>query len=158
MSTPRQKPVIWTIGHGLAKPELVRGILDAAGIKAVIDVRSVPYSRRNLPFSKGKLHPLVNSWGMEYLWLGTNLGGLDAHVSQYFEDACDQVAMLARHKPVVLLCSESVWRGCHRDYLLAGPFQKRGFEVVHLLHDGTSAPAPTLEQRVAASHEQPPLF
>lgn len=157
MSTPEPKPLIWTVGHGLAKPELIRSILEPAGIRAVIDVRSIPYSRRNLPFSKGKIKQLVNSWGLEYLWLGENLGGLDQHVSQYFEDACDQVALLARHKRTVLLCSESGWKGCHRDYMLAGPFQDRGFDVVHLLHDGTSQPAPTLEQRLKQA-DQPKLF
>lgn len=148
---------LWTIGHGLAKPELIRVLLEAERIDVVIDVRSKPWSQRNPSFNRARLKTAVESWDMEYLWLGENLGGLDQHTAQHLAEACDQVAALARQKRVVLLCSESHWQNCHRDYLLAGEFQARGLTVVHLLHDRTAVKAPTLAHRISTA-DQDRLF
>jgi uncharacterized protein (DUF488 family) len=133
---------IYTAGHGAASLELFRGILEAAGVTLVVDVRSKPYSKWHPQYSRAELSHTLGLWSIQYQWRGANLGGFGENVR--FGETVHEVAELAQSRTIALLCSEARPENCHRRTMLAPAFQGEGLDVVHLLHDGTSTTEPQI--------------
>ena len=66
---------IWTVGHSSHPLHRFLELLAAAGVTAVADVRSAPYSRRFRHFSREPLRAALAEGGIAYVWLGDALGG-----------------------------------------------------------------------------------
>lgn len=68
---------LYTVGHSTRSvPELVE-LLREAGVKLLVDVRTVPRSRTNPQFNTEALAAeLPRDHGVAYEWLGRGLGGL----------------------------------------------------------------------------------
>lgn len=56
-----------TIGHGTATESELAGLLHGAGVEFVVDVRSVPGSRRNPQFSRAQLEVWMPAAGLGQL-------------------------------------------------------------------------------------------
>ena len=67
--------VVSTVGHSTHPIEEFIGILRAHGIRRLVDVRTIPRSRRNPQFSRENLPASLETAGIEYLHL-PGLGGL----------------------------------------------------------------------------------
>src|SRR5436190_18811059 len=65
---------IYTVGHSTRSQDQLLEILHAAGIGAVVDVRSFPSSRRHPEFNRGALEQWLPEAGIDYLHFG-ELGG-----------------------------------------------------------------------------------
>ena len=66
---------IYTVGHSTrALAELI-GVLKAHGIELLADIRSFPASARHPQFNKENLEQALRQSGIEYFWLGRELGG-----------------------------------------------------------------------------------
>ena len=63
-----------TVGHGTATESELAGLLHGAGVEFVVDVRSVPGSRRNPQFSRAQLEMWMPAAGLGYRW-EPHLGG-----------------------------------------------------------------------------------
>lgn len=147
-------PTILTVGHSTKPIAAFLELMKGARVEVVVDVRSRPYSRFNPQYNKQALMAELQQAGIEYEWLGKNLGGLDGNVN--FAEAIDDVAYMARHKTVVIMCSEGPHIKCHRNYMLTPEFQAKGVEVLHLQWTGEMVPAtPT---KVGDTPEMDPLF
>ena len=72
--------------------------------------------------------------------MGRTLGGKPLPAAEQLAAGLDELTGLCASSHVVLLCAEGDPRRCHRDHLLAPALAERGYEVVHILPDGATAP------------------
>lgn len=139
---------IFTIGHGSRKKDTFIDLLNKFQIQILIDVRSVPYSRYHPQFRQKQLQSDLQSSGIEYLFLGNELGGrpenpdlynsgeLDYSLvrnTSFYQERIEQVVnVLKKGIKVTLMCSESNPNECHRKHLLSEDFAKRGIKILHI--------------------------
>jgi uncharacterized protein (DUF488 family) len=152
---------VWTIGHSNRPLGDFLDVLDAQGIRCIIDVRRFPGSRRQPEYGREALRDSLAARGIDYLWL-PSLGGRrkphpdspnDAWRNESFRGYADHMesaefaegfaAVLdaARRAPTVLMCAEALWWRCHRS-MIADALQVRGIEVLHIMGAGEAAPHP----------------
>ena len=143
---------VYTIGHSTRELTELISILQAHGIKTLVDVRSFPMSRRLPHFNHENLEKELPASGIEYVWLKA-LGGrrkrqmrespnvalrndsfrnyADYMLTPEFKAGIDQLLRIAEGGPVAIMCAERVYFRCHRmlvsDYLAA-----HGHEVLHI--------------------------
>ncbi len=141
------KKTIYTLGTSNRSLEEFLGILQAYGIRQVIDVRRFPVSSRFPWFNRENLARVLPQKGLEYIYMGQELGGYrkggyQAHTqSQTFQEALASLEDLATPKPTAIICAERLpWR-CHRRHI-AQALEKRGWRVIHILdRDRTWTPS-----------------
>lgn len=157
-----KKITIFTIGHSNHETDWFVDLLERCSIECVVDVRSVPYSRWRPQFNKKEIAPLLNGRGMDYVFLGNELGGRvenpkyyskgrivyekilsDDNMSSPFRSGIWKVTELSRRKRIVLMCAEKDPLQCHRALLIArelvGPRDDgHDREVRHILANGQS--------------------
>jgi uncharacterized protein (DUF488 family) len=164
--------VVFTIGHSTRAIAAFVRVLKAHGVKRVIDVRTIPRSRHNPQFSRGRLSPALHNSRIHYRHL-PGLGGLrrarpnstntawrnasfrgyaDYMQTSDFADSLELCIALATHEPAVLMCAEAVpWR-CHRS-LIADALLARGVEVREIVNAAcTRAHTLTPWARVEGTH------
>jgi uncharacterized protein (DUF488 family) len=143
-------PSIYTIGYEGADVERFTSALKGAGVEVLSDVRAVANSRKR-GFSKNALRDELAVEGIgyrHYIALGTPKPGREAARAGdgaalrriYCDEvlpqaeataALEELAALARERPVCLLCFERDPAFCHRR-LLAERLAERGFTAVDL--------------------------
>lgn len=145
-------PVMLTIGHSTRTLEAFLSLLQAHRVTQVVDVRTVPRSRRNPQFNQETLPDALRAVGIGYVHM-PGLGGLrhpcpnspntgwrnasfqgfaDYMQTQEFEVHLEALLELAGQAQIVLMCAEAVpWR-CHRS-LIADALRVRGIQVEHIL-------------------------
>jgi uncharacterized protein (DUF488 family) len=150
---------VHTVGHSTHPIEQFIGILQAHGIRRLVDVRTIPKSRRNPQFNKESLSASLPAAGIEYLHL-PGLGGLrhprkdstntawrnasfrgyaDYMQTPEFAENLDHLVELAAQAPTAIMCAEAVpWR-CHRS-LIADALAARGISVIEILSATKSQP------------------
>ena len=156
---------LFSIGHSNIPAERFIALLRGAGVDAIADVRSVPFSRFCPWFSAKNLAPLLAGEGMRYLAYGDALGGRPRDAKLYCDGVADYEAMarqpefeaaLARlisdaaRCCVCLMCSEREPLECHRCLLVARALAERQLTIGHILFDGAIEPHAATEQRLLA--------
>lgn len=155
--------MIHTIGHGTLAQEDFLGLVRAAGMTEVVDIRSFPGSRHNPQYARQEMQRWLPESGVRYSWM-RDLGGRRREVpeskhialrhpsfrayadymeTEPFEEAVDELVGLGEDR--VVMCSESVWWRCHRRLLADHLVLIRGIEVLHLMHDGRVVAHPVTE-------------
>jgi uncharacterized protein (DUF488 family) len=152
---PQQKRnfVVFTIGHSTRPIEEFIGLLQSNGIRQLIDIRTIPKSRRNPQFSADSLATSLLAAGVGYTHLkalgglrhprndSVNTGWRNASFRGYadymqtleFEAGLARAVALAKQEPTALMCAEAVpWR-CHRS-LVADALVVRGIEVLEIVN------------------------
>jgi uncharacterized protein (DUF488 family) len=148
--------MLLTYGHGTDPAERTVDILRAAGVSALVDIRTAPGSRRNPQFARAALEEWLPAAGIAYRW-EKRLGGFRRpspdnpdvvwredmfrgyaeHMrSPDFLAAIDAVLAEAETPQVTVMCSESLWWRCHRRLVADFATVARGVDVRHLMHDG----------------------
>src|SRR5215813_1053718 len=158
-------PHLLTIGHSNLPAERFMALLMSAGVTAVADVRSVPFSRWCPWFSAKALTERLVNEGMAYLALGDALGGRPRDPKLYRDGVADYEAMATREEfaaglgrvvdaserqRVCLLCAEREPLDCHRCLLVGRALAERGLALGHIRPDGTIEPHGATEQRLLA--------
>ena len=155
----KKKIVAFTIGHSTRTIEQFIELLKANGIGQLVDIRTIPKSRRNPQFNTDALAASLGASDIAYTHLKA-LGGLrhprcdsindawrnasfrgyaDYMQTPEFAQALDRAIELAAGKPTAFMCAEAVpWR-CHRSPV-ADALLVRGIEVREIV--GSSAPRP----------------
>jgi uncharacterized protein (DUF488 family) len=133
-------------------------LLAPAGVRTLVDVRTIPRSRTNPQFNADLLPRSLAAAGIGYEHIAA-LGGLrsrrrevpketnafwqnasfhnyaDYAMSERFGEGLARLRELAGESACALMCAEGLWWRCHRriiaDYLLAS-----GEEVRHIMPDG----------------------
>jgi uncharacterized protein (DUF488 family) len=156
---------LFSIGHSNIPAERFIGLLRHAGVNAIADVRSTPFSRRFPWFSGKNLATTLAQHGMAYLACGEALGGRPRDAALYRDGVADYEAM-ARQSDfqialdrltaedaqcrICLMCAEREPLDCHRCLLVARSLAERGLTIGHILHDGTVESHTATEQRLLA--------
>jgi len=159
-----------TLGHGTATAEELAALMRGAEIEAIVDVRSVPKSRRHPQFWREAMAEWIPRLaGSSYAW-DAALGGFrtkdrnspnvalrhpsfrayaDYMETPAFLAALDELLAGARDARTAVLCSETLWWRCHRRLIADAATLLRGETVLHLMHDGKLRPhVPTAGARV----------
>jgi uncharacterized protein (DUF488 family) len=162
-------PTVFTIGHSNHPIESFIGLLTRHKVARVADVRSYPGSRWAPQFGGKVLKSSLAVHGLDYVWLGTALGGKrdtpaltkpegkpDYTKIAALDDFRAAIATLAADvasRRVALLCAEGDPMRCHRKHLVGKALRAEGFTVAHILRDGALVTDDELEKRDAL-----PLF
>jgi uncharacterized protein (DUF488 family) len=148
----------YTIGHSSRSIEELMGLLRSVGVRLLVDVRTVPRSRRNPQFNREVLQATLADFHIGYEHLAA-LGGLRGHkrdvspevnafwqnqsfrnyadyaMTKQFRAGLDRLRYLGHQSPSAIMCAEAVWWQCHRriiaDYLMAA-----GEIVFHIMGAG----------------------
>ena len=143
---------IYTVGHSTRSAEEFVALLTAHAIGRLVDVRTIPRSRRNPQFGSEALAATLAEVGIEYLWLRA-LGGLrrprpdsvnsgwrnesfrgyaDYMQTPEFAEAVDELVALGGGDDLAIMCAEAVpWR-CHRS-LIGDALVVRGVDVLDIM-------------------------
>jgi uncharacterized protein (DUF488 family) len=154
-----------TIGHSNLPADRFMTLLASAGVTALADVRSIPFSRWCPWFSGKALAQRLAGENIAYLALGEQLGGRPRDPKLYRNGVADYEAMaarpefvaglervvdeIARHR-VCLLCAEREPLDCHRCLLVGRALTERGLTLGHVRADGTIEPHAATEDRLLA--------
>jgi uncharacterized protein (DUF488 family) len=147
---------IFTIGHsGHPAPHLV-DLLRRHAVITLVDVRSRPYSKWAPQYRREALAQTLDAEGIEYVFLGRELGGrpdgdeyrgpdgkLDParrSLALDFLAGIDQLLAVAARGPTAILCAEEDPEGCHRRRLIAPTLRQRDVAVLHIRGDGRVEP------------------
>jgi len=174
-----ERPPIFTIGHSDRKWGEFVEALQRYAIEVVVDVRTTPYSNRYPQFNADVLEKFLRQEQLKYLKLGKELGArrtephLLSDVRQVwypkvrltpeFKTAVARIEHGASegHR-IALLCMEAEPLECHRFPMIAYQLVRDGFEVQHILRDGTLRAHADVEADMLRKFEkkipQPSLF
>jgi len=149
---PENALTIFTIGHSTRFIAEFLDLLQARGIRQLLDIRTIPKSRRNPQFNTDALAASLAAAKIAYVHMkelgglrhpardSINLGWRNASFRGYadymqtpaFAKALDRAIDLAEKKPTALMCAEAVpWR-CHRS-LVADALLIRGIRVLEII-------------------------
>jgi uncharacterized protein (DUF488 family) len=142
---------VYTVGHSTHHIETFLALLKSAGITAVVDVRSSPYSRLNPQFGKDSLKQSLAAEKIKYVFLGKELGARSSDSSVYrngqvqyeilaetdlFKSGIERVKQGAEKYQVALMCAEKEPLDCHRTILVARKLEEHGICIMHILGSG----------------------
>jgi uncharacterized protein (DUF488 family) len=155
---------LFTIGHSNHEPEAFLALLQQAGVTAVADVRSQPFSRRLPHFSRDALKALLHQHGIAFVFLGKQLGGRPASADLYepegwadyeriratdlFREGLERVIHGLDRFTMALLCGEEDPLDCHRGLMIAPALKERGFPPLHIRKGGRIETTGQFEQRL----------
>jgi uncharacterized protein (DUF488 family) len=153
------KLTVLTIGHSTRSIDEFLSILEAHGVERLVDVRSVPKSRRVPHFNSDALATSLGDKGVGYLHL-KSLGGLrhakkdsvntgwrnasfrgyaDYMRTDEFRAGLERLLQLASEKRTAIMCAEALpWR-CHRS-LIGDALFVRGVNVEDIMTATSTRP------------------
>lgn len=157
---------LFSVGHSNHDlPRLVQ-LLRAAGVNAVADVRSQPYSGRHPHFNRPELSQGLRHHGLAYLFLGDALGGRPQAADLYdpdgrvnyervrktitFQRGLNRLITSLDQYAVAMLCSEEDPLDCHRGLMIAPALVEFGLSPGHLRGDGRIESTAEMESRLLA--------
>jgi uncharacterized protein (DUF488 family) len=148
----RSEPsTIGTVGHSTRTLDELVAVLKGSGVRVLVDVRTVPRSRRHPQFEREALTRSLPARGIDYRHEKA-LGGFrrpdadspnggwehpafrgyaDYMRSPSFAAALERLEAGAREQPTCIMCAEAQWWRCHRR-LIADALVIRGWTVLHL--------------------------
>jgi hypothetical protein len=157
---------LFTIGHSNHETARLTELLRAAGVTAVADVRSQPFSQRYTQFNRPELQRSLADVDIVYAFLGRELGGRPSDSSLYdlegrvnyervrqtkaFREGIERLRHAVEDFTVALLCSEEDPLVCHRGLMIAPALVEEGILPNHLRGDGTTETTAQFEDRLLA--------
>ena len=142
---------LFSIGHSSHPFEAFAGLLHAAGIEVLADVRSQPWSRFHTDYRREVLQEKLHAAGIRYIFMGDALGGRPRDPNLYrdgrvnyaavvqsptFIEGLDRLIALTHTHHVAIMCAERHPADCHRSLLIGNALLSRGADVRHLLAEG----------------------
>jgi uncharacterized protein (DUF488 family) len=151
--------VVFTVGHSTRSFEELVDMLRAHGVERLVDVRTIPRSRRNPQFNRETLATALRNRRIAYRHM-KDLGGLrrpqrdsvnagwrnasfrgyaDYMQTEGFGKALERLVELSADRTTAVMCAEAVpWR-CHRS-LIADALIVRGHEVRDIMSATNAKP------------------
>jgi uncharacterized protein (DUF488 family) len=146
---------LYTIGHSTRPLDEFTAVLRAHSVQALVDIRSLPMSRRLPHFNREALEKTLHEAGIRYVWL-KELGGrrknirddspnvalrnhafrnyADYMLTEDFQRGIAELIELAEQSRTAYMCAERVYLRCHR-MLVSDWLAAHEHEVFHI--DGT---------------------
>ncbi len=143
-------PTLYTIGHSNHEFPAFAELLRQHDIAVVVDVRSSPYSRFHSQFNREPLAAALAGAGIDYMFLGEELGARRAEPQCYVEnrvryDLVGQLPLFLQglsrlreevaRRRVALMCAEKDPLTCHRTILVCRNLRSE-LTILHILEDG----------------------
>jgi uncharacterized protein (DUF488 family) len=158
--TMSSKMKLLTIGHSTHSLDRFLALLAQHEVKAVVDIRRFPGSRKRPQFGRENLASAFRQASVEYRWLEA-LGGrrhkqqgespnlslenkgfrnyADYMPTEEFREGVEKLLAIARQKKTAIMCAEGLFWRCHRrlvsDFLMA-----KGITVQHIMPTGELRP------------------
>jgi uncharacterized protein (DUF488 family) len=146
---------IYTIGHSTHSLHTFLAMLHSFDIKLLVDIRSLPGSRKFPQFNKENLELSLPESGIAYkhkldlggrrkvkkdshntTWRNASFRGYaDYMETDAFADAVANLEELATEQRTVYMCAEAVWWRCHRS-MVSDYLKVRGWTVLHIMGIG----------------------
>jgi uncharacterized protein (DUF488 family) len=155
---------LFTVGHSNHEPEVLLELLRGAGVTAVADVRSSPFSRRLPQFNRPTLEAFLRLYGIAYVFLGDTLGGRPASEELYhaegwadyervretaaFRSGIERVVRGLESYTIALTCGEEDPMDCHRGLMIAPALKEMGLLPRHIRKSGRIETTSQFEQRL----------
>jgi uncharacterized protein (DUF488 family) len=142
---------VYTVGHSTHSIERFLELLQGAGVTAVADVRSHPFSRFNPQFNRDALTEELRARDIAYVFVGRELGARSNDPTCYergqvqyerlaktevFSAGIKRVIAGARKYRVALMCAEKEPLECHRTLLVGRALHDQGVDVAHIHANG----------------------
>lgn len=155
---------IYTLGHSNLTIERFVEMLVDNGIRALVDVRSAPYSQYTPHFNRDALAKTLEAYGISYAFAGEYLGGRpkdptcyrgevvpDGSIKGNYLEAVDyeevakrpwykkgiaRLIEIAETRPTAIMCSEEDPAHCHRQHLITHTLLEMGAVVRHIRSSG----------------------
>lgn len=152
------KHQIFTVGHSNHTFDKFVEILKPAQINAIVDCRSVPYSKFAPQFNKENIGSKLNNLGIKYIPMSYEFGArreenevfttteTETYVDfskcwgqPFFKQGVERLQKGCAHGfRVALLCSEADPIKCHRTWMVGHYLWENNlFDVLHLLKDSS---------------------
>lgn len=160
--------LIYTIGHSRHNIEYFIELLKRNDINCICDVRSMPYSKFAEQFNQNNLKDELKKNNIEYLFFGDEFGArrkepnlytngkVDfekvAHDSKFINGIKRIEKGIRKGYKIALMCAEKDPIECHRTILVARNLDLNGFEVNHILEDGSVINQKEINQRLLKKH------
>jgi uncharacterized protein (DUF488 family) len=156
---------LFTIGHSNHTIESFISLLHKFEITALADVRSHPYSRYLPHFNQRELKANLKSNGIDYVFLGKELGARPDNLSCYvqgkavyekiaateaFKAGIQRVLKGAETYKIALMCAEQDPLTCHRSILVCQHLRHFDLKINHILKNGELESHQDLEERMLA--------
>jgi uncharacterized protein (DUF488 family) len=144
---------IYSIGYGNRKIEQFTELLKKYEINLLLDIRSNPASRFQPSFNKKALVESLRSSQIDYLFMGTQLGGKPKEESLYSNGILDYdkvntwpeyqngivtlINLLDQGFKICIMCAELNPEECHRKNLVSETLYLKDIETEHIMKEGT---------------------
>ena len=143
---------VYTIGHSTRDWADFVALLERHAIELLVDVRTMPGSRRYPHFDQEAMAPALGEAGIDYEhapslggrrkarpgapktgWRNASFAGYADHMNTpEFRSGIDALIAAASSRPTTIMCSEAVHWRCHRA-LIADALVARGVDVQHIM-------------------------
>ncbi len=162
---------LFTIGYSNLEPQLFISFLKEHNVTALADVRSAPYSKYRPNFNKDNLKSTLLNAGIQYVFLGQELGARPQDKSCYidgkalyeniantelFFQGIERIIKGSQSYNIALMCAEKDPITCHRAILVCQHLKQFTLEINHILQDGSLESHPQLEDRLLKIHNLSP--
>jgi len=156
-------PIVFTIGHSTHSYEHFLSLLRTAGITAIADVRTTPFSRHFPHFNEAALRTELKLDGVSYAFLGKELGGRPSGRNFYCDGVADYEKMAkteafangikrviegAKKFRIALMCSEQDPLDCHRCLLVGRALSSERIKLIHILGDSSLVSHEAIEEKL----------
>lgn len=145
---------VWTVGHSNHGQDEFLALLRKHDIEVLADVRSAPYSRYTQHFNQGPLQKAAEGAGLQYVFLGRELGGRPRDGAAYddegharydvmagsgeFRAGLDRLLHGIAAYRVAIMCAEENPRHCHRRLLIGKVLTEQNpCSLHHIRGDGS---------------------
>ncbi len=163
MANEMTELAIFSIGHSTHAYGRFLKLVRDAGVTAIADVRTAPFSRHQPQFNADALKDSLRMDGVAYSFLGKELGGRPTGRQYYCDGVADYELMAnapdfllgisriiegASKYRIALMCSEHDPLDCHRCLLVGRTLSEKGLSVRHILAGGLIADQKEIEKRL----------
>lgn len=145
---------LYTIGYSGFSIETFISTLKQHKINAIIDVRSLPYSKYYSDYNRDPLEKRLKRDGIFYRNYSVQFGARQEDISYYakegyldfekfskspqFLSGMNKICASMEHGYVfALMCAEKKPIDCHRTILVARAFYNKGYQVIHICPDSS---------------------
>jgi uncharacterized protein (DUF488 family) len=153
-----------SVGHSNHTLERFLDLLREAGVTALADVRSSPFSRRQPHFNGPALAPVLRQADIAYVFLGDQLGGRPrprslydeegrvdyerVRATDFFRKGLERLLQGAEEYRVAMMCGEEDPLDCHRGLMITPALGEQGVQPGHLRRDGRIETTAEMEARL----------
>lgn len=162
-----------SIGHGRKSVQEFIEELRSFGIRYLVDVRSMPYSKWSPEFNKPVIEEWLPTYGIKYYWWGDSIGGRPTETSDYDEEGHFDYKRMASRQTfqkglerlvaandkqcrVAVMCSESDPSLCHRSKLIGRElYAQEGIDMLHILKPGKAIRETEILEKLSRKEGKP---